>query len=50
MLKDRAIRGHMTVFMMELQMEGNCELVYSDSQTMKERKDQKYLKMRSYSM
>lgn len=40
----------MTVFMMEVQMGGNCELVHSDSQTMNERKDQKYLKMRSYSV
>lgn len=49
-LKDRGIRGHATVFMMELQMGGHHELVYSISQRGKERKDQKHLKMRSYSM
>lgn len=49
-LKDRDIRGHTTVFMMELQMGVHCELVYSASQTGKERKDQKHLKMRSYGM
>lgn len=48
--KDQGIRGHTTVFTMELQMGGHCELVCSISQTGKERKDQKHLKMRSYSM
>lgn len=49
-LEDRDIRGHSALFMIEVHIGAHCGLVYSASQTEKEKKDQKHLKMRSYGM
>lgn len=49
-LEDRDTGGHSALFMIEVHIGAHCGLVYSVSQTEKEKKDQKHLKMRSYSM
>lgn len=50
MLEDRDTGGHSALFMIEVHIGARCGLVYSVSQTEKEKKDQKHLEMRSYSM